>query len=233
MQVITSPALRVASYNIRAGLGTDLRRDPWRVLRMIAALEADIVALQEADHRLGSRPAALPRAAIEEATGLCPLPVADAPDSLGWHGIALLARPGLELEALHRLPLPGLEPRGTIVADIAGLRLVAVHLGLLRRSRRAQLSRITAALADLPPRPTLILGDFNEWSRKTGLGRLARDYRIVTPQGTFPANLPLGALDRMAHCARLQVNLLDPPRTRRGPYPSDHLPILATVGPAA
>ena len=71
----TAP-LRLASYNIRAGLGTDLRRDPLRVLSAISALQADIVALQEADHRLGQRPSALPRDMIEAHTGLRPLPVA-------------------------------------------------------------------------------------------------------------------------------------------------------------
>lgn len=233
MQTFLPPRpLRLASYNIRAGLGTDLRRDPLRVLNAIRALNADVVALQEADHRLGERPPALPPDLIETHTGLVPLPVSENGVSLGWHGIALLAKPDLSAEAIHRYDLPGLEPRGTVAADIAGLRLVGVHLGLLRRSRRAQLDHIRDALDALPPRPTIIMGDFNEWSRKVGLGRLARHYQVLTPGRTYPATMPVGALDRVAHCDRLQVKMLDLPRAARWPQPSDHLPILAEVSAA-
>lgn len=221
--------LRIASYNIRAGLGTDLRRDPLRVLNAVNALKADVVALQEADFRLGNRPSALPRDLIETHTGLRPLPVADNDTSLGWHGIALLARPDITAEHVHRYPLPGLEPRGAIAVDLLNLRVVGVHLGLLRRSRRLQLDHIRKELDALPPRPTVILGDFNEWSRHVGLGRLARRYTILTPGRTFPSSLPIGALDRIAHCAQLNVRMLDVPKKPKGRHASDHLPILAEV----
>lgn len=221
--------LRLASYNIRAGLGSDLKRDPKRVLAAIAAFDADVVALQEADFRMGARPTALPHDLIESQTGLRPLPVADNDVSLGWHGIALLARPGLEARAVHRYPLPGLEPRGAVAVDLPGLRVVGVHLGLLRRSRRLQLDHIREELDALSPLPTIILGDFNEWSRKVGLGRLARRYTILTPGKTFPSSLPLGALDRVAHCDKLRVKPLGIPRAAKGSHPSDHLPILAEV----
>ena len=221
--------LRIASYNIRAGLGTDLRRDPLRVLDAVNALNADVVALQEADFRMGARPSALPRDLIETHTGLRPLPVADNDTSLGWHGIALLARPSITAEQVHRYPLPGLEPRGAIAVDLPDLRVVGVHLGLLRRSRRSQLDHIREELDALPPRPTIILGDFNEWSQRVGLGRLAQRYTILTPGRTFPSSLPLGALDRIAHCTRLDVRMLDVPRKAKGRHASDHLPILAEV----
>lgn len=221
--------LRLASYNIRAGLGSDLRRDPLRVLGEIAAFKADVVALQEADFRMGKRPTALPHDLIEGHTGLRPLPVAENEVSLGWHGIALLARPSLTAQAVRRYPLPGLEPRGAVAVDLPGLRVVGVHLGLLRRSRRLQLDHIREELDGLAPLPTIILGDFNEWSRKVGLGRLARRYTILTPGRTFPSSLPIGALDRMAHCDRLHVKMLGIPRAAKGSHASDHLPILAEV----
>jgi endonuclease/exonuclease/phosphatase family metal-dependent hydrolase len=227
------PPLRLASYNVRAGLGTDLRRDAHRVLDTLAGLDADIVALQEADFRTGRRPTALPPEAIQARTGLVPVPVGRG-DSLGWHGNAILTRPGIPVGEVLRLDLPGLEPRGALIADLGGplpLRVVAVHLGLLRGSRRAQIDRLRHVLDDLPPLPTVILGDFNEWSRKTGLGRLARDYAIVTPGPTFPSSRPVASLDRLAHCPRIKVATVPLPR-RRGPHASDHLPVLATLSPA-
>ena len=46
--------LRLVSYNIRKALGTDRRRNPGRICNVIAAMEPDIVVLQEADLRLGA-----------------------------------------------------------------------------------------------------------------------------------------------------------------------------------
>lgn len=231
MRVDSKPTLRLASWNIRAGLGTDLRRDAGRVLEGIAALDADIVALQEADFRLGSRPSALPRDRIAEVTGLWPLPIGRNAVSLGWHGNALLARPEFDLCGLERLDLPGLEPRGAVIADLEGpaaLRIVAVHLGLLRVARRRQLDAIREALHRLPARPTVILGDFNEYSRRVGLGRIAKPFLLLPTMATYPSGRPFLPLDRIAHSHDLEVTPLDPPRAllRRA---SDHLPLLAEL----
>lgn len=226
-----SDSLRVASYNIRAGLGTDLKRDALRVLDRIAALGPDLIALQEADFRMGQRPPALPPDLIRDHTGLMPLAVAANGISLGWHGNAILARPGLELSDVHRIDLPGFEPRGAVIADIDGafpLRLVAVHLGLLRRSRRQQADHIRLTLDRLSPRPTLILGDFNEWSRVRGLGRVAKHFTLHTPHPTFPARRARLTLDRMAHTPDLHLTPITFDRLT-GHQPSDHLPIMAEV----
>jgi endonuclease/exonuclease/phosphatase family metal-dependent hydrolase len=56
--------IRLASWNIRKCVGLDRRRDPHRVARVLAGIGADVVALQEADRRLGKRPAALPAALV-------------------------------------------------------------------------------------------------------------------------------------------------------------------------
>lgn len=227
----SKPALRVASWNIRAGLGTDLRRDADRVLAGIAALGADIVALQEADFRLGDRPSALPRDRIAALTGLQPLAIGRNAVSLGWHGNALLARPGIHLTGLERLDLPGHEPRGAVIVDLdtpAPLRVVAVHLGLLRAARRRQLDAIRTALQRLPVRPTVILGDFNEHSRRVGLGRIATPFVILPTAATFPSRRPFLPLDRIMHSPDLDLVPLMHERTK-GTQPSDHLPLLAEL----
>jgi endonuclease/exonuclease/phosphatase family metal-dependent hydrolase len=231
MQHDPNATLRLATWNIRAALGTDLRRDAGRVIDGITALQADIVALQEADFRLGARPSALPRDQVTQGTGLVPLPIGINAASIGWHGNTVLVRPDIHLEGLERLTLPGLEPRGAIIADLDGpwpFRLVAVHLGLLRSSRRRQLDAIRDALARHAPRATVILGDFNEPSRRVGLGRLVRSFQLVAPQATFPSRLPLLALDRMAHSPDLTLRPLPIPR-KPGVQASDHLPLLAEL----
>ncbi|WP_137110985.1 endonuclease/exonuclease/phosphatase family protein [Rhodobacter sp. SY28-1] len=225
------PSLRVASWNIHKAVGTDRRRDADRVLAGIAALQADIVALQEADRRLGDRPSALPRDRIALLTGLDPLPIGRNAVSLGWHGNALLARPGIRICGLERLDLPGHEPRGAVIVDLdtpAPLRVVAVHLGLLRAARRRQLDAIKAALQRHPVRPTVILGDFNEHSRRVGLGRIATPFVILPTAPTFPSRRPLLPLDRIVHSPDLE---LTPLRHLHGsgPHASDHLPLLAEL----
>jgi endonuclease/exonuclease/phosphatase family metal-dependent hydrolase len=227
----SKPSLRVASWNIRTGLGTDLRRDADRVLAGIAALQADIVALQEADFRLGDRPSALPRDRIAALTGLESLPIGRNAVSLGWHGNALLARPGIHVCGLERLDLPGHEPRGAVIVDLdtpSPLRIVAVHLGLLRAARRRQLDAIRTALQRHPARPTVIMGDFNEHSRRVGLGRIATPFMILPTAATFPSRRPFLPLDRIAHSPDLDLVPLNH-APKRGPQPSDHLPLLAEL----
>src|SRR6187431_849000 len=58
--------ITVASYNMRKAIGTDRRRNPGRVLQVLEEIGADVVALQEADKRVGTRGAAVPHAMIDD-----------------------------------------------------------------------------------------------------------------------------------------------------------------------
>ena len=49
------PTITVACYNMRKAIGTDRRRNPDRVLEVLQEIDADVVALQEADKRIGGR----------------------------------------------------------------------------------------------------------------------------------------------------------------------------------
>jgi endonuclease/exonuclease/phosphatase family metal-dependent hydrolase len=225
--------LRVASYNIHKCVGFDRRRDPARIIAVLNALDADIIALQEVDHRLGPRKAALPIAAIRHQTNFNIAPfVFDGP-SLGWHGQTILIRKPYELVATRKLALPGLEPRGAVMADIvtrAGdIRIVGVHLGLVRRYRTKQLTEIQALLREQPAIPTVVLGDFNDWSADGGAAALLPDYRLHVPGKSFPAVRPMAALDRVAvgHGAHIvDAGVFNQIPARMA---SDHLPIWASI----
>ncbi len=227
-------ALRIASYNMRKAMGTDRRRDPHRIMRIVKALSADVVVLQEADRRYAPRPSALPLQELEALTGMKRVPV-PGNVSLGWHGNAILVGPDAVIDEVEYLELPGIEPRGALVADLSlgdrELRVIAAHLGLLRPSRKGQLSAMFDHLAERPSRPTVIAGDMNEWSQKVGLGRLARRFTIHAPGNSFHARLPVAALDRIALDDRLELahgGVLETRETRRA---SDHLPIWVDVRP--
>ncbi len=226
--------IRVATYNIRKCVGLDWRRDPFRIARVVAQIDADIVALQESDKRLGARPAALPPEAVAE-TGLEPVGVDNGP-SLGWHGNAILARRGWSTGPVHRLDLPGLEPRGALVAEVTtreGPALVAAtHLGLDRRSRQRQLAAILAAAGPHWLPRTILLGDMNEWSEVRGFAPLARDLRILAPGPSFHAARPLACLDRIAVGRDWKVARTGVWRSPLSRHASDHLPVWAEIVPA-
>lgn len=223
--------LRLASWNIRKCIGLDRRRDPERVLQGIASLKADILALQEADRRLGRRPSALPREAIGARTGLAPVETGTRSVSLGWHGNALLLAPDFEAAAVHRLELPGLEPRGALAVDVEGraqLRVVAVHLGLRRVNRAQQLATILGWMRRQPPRPTAIIGDFNEWSPSAGLDAL-EGFALHSPGLTFHAARPVAPLDRIAVTQEIAVARAEVHQGAEVRRASDHLPITADI----
>ena len=158
-------SLRIATYNLQKCVGLDFRRNPRRVLEVIEDTDAQIVVLQEADKRLPPRPAALPHDMVQ-AEGWQIVPFG-AGGSLGWHGNAMLYRPGLRVTATDRMDLPGLEPRGAVLAEFATplgpLRVLGTHLGLVARSRRLQCAALRRALEGRVPMPVLIAGDFNAW----------------------------------------------------------------------
>lgn len=225
--------IRIGSYNIRKAMGTDRRRNPYRVLDIINAMQCDVVVLQEADLRLGQRKAVMSEDMIEKHTDLELIRVAPNSISMGWHGIAVLAKPGLKLMAIDRVSLPGLEPRGAVILDCmwagADLRIIGLHLGLLRNSRRQQISFLTELLSGKGSKPTVLAGDLNERSSSVGLGRLCPTFRIHSPGATFHARHPVLRLDRFATAEG--ATLVETEVFSEGPakYASDHLPIWARV----
>lgn len=223
--------MRLASYNIRKCVGLDRRRDPSRIVHVINSINADIVVLQEADKRLGARPAALPRAMLEAETDFDAVHLAQSDVSLGWHGNAVLVRRGLRVTAAHRIELPGTEPRGAVAVEIGGaLRVVGVHLGLLRGDRRRQLARIAGRFHD--DMPTAILGDYNEWRGKAGLEALDDRFQVHVPGRSFHAARPVAGLDRIAldrHLTLRDAGVIEAGTARSA---SDHLPIWADIADA-
>ena len=240
--VAAGAELTVASYNVHKCVGTDGQFDPGRVVAVLAELGADLVALQEVDRRFGRRTALLDPARLSQATGLEPLPVSDLPDGMGWHGNALLVRPGTRWR-LQRIDLPGAEPRGAVIAELAlpgradRLRVVAAHFGLLRRCRTRQVEAVLAAINGGTGMPTLLLGDLNEWR----LNRARNALRGLEPvfggvtggPPSFPSRRPFLRLDRILGCAQAQVMAIEAHDTPLARLASDHLPLKARVRLAA
>lgn len=227
--------MRVASYNIRKAIGIDRRRRPDRIIEVLAELDADVIALQEADRRFGPRMSAIPMHMIEEHSPYKAVPVAIRPHSLGWHGNALLVKDDVEILDCAALHLPSIEPRGAIVAELrvrgVDVRVVGLHLDLSGLWRRRQSAAILHHIAAQPHRmPTLMMGDTNEWSRGRGCLLDFGAHHVIAPTGpSFHSRMPVAMLDRIFVSPELDVLDAGVHITPTARVASDHLPIWAEL----
>jgi endonuclease/exonuclease/phosphatase family metal-dependent hydrolase len=228
--------LRIASYNIHKCIGNDGVFDPIRIKNVILQLDADIVVLQEADARFGEREGLLDLDYLHVMGGYRSIFSPDRKSrSHGWHGNVVLYRNSI-VNQVHQLRLPGLEPRGALIVDFgigeAAFRLLAVHLGLLRRSRKKQVEAIIEAADPNPDRHVVVIGDMNEWrlERRSALELFKSHFEEISAQlPSYPSRYPLLPLDRLFVSPGLRVeslSVVDTPLTR---IASDHLPVNATI----
>ena len=137
---------------------------------------------------------------------------------------------------VHQIRLPGLEPRGALVVDIdlrdGPLRIVAAHLGLLRRSRAQQAEAILAAVSVASDRPILLLGDLNEWrlGAKSSLRSFDPTFGpLHAALPSFPSRFPVFALDRILSSRPELISRIEVHDTPLARAASDHLPIKAVI----
>ena len=235
---------RILTYNIHRCVGMDRRLDVGRVAATIAALEPDVVALQEVDvgrarsngvdqaHEIAQRLKMTSHfnAAIqveEEQYGDAILTC--YPERLVKAG----GLPGLN-------PRLRLEPRGAlwIEIDVNGekVQIINTHLGLVAREQQKQATALAShdwLRHDQCRSPTILLGDFNATMAsvvyRTLTARL-KDARRLTPNslptGTFPSRFPFLRLDHVFVSDGIKVRHLDAPYDPSTRMASDHLPLV-------
>ncbi len=227
--------LKLASYNIRKSVGLDWRRRPERVLGVLNEIGADIVALQEVDRRFGSRLSSIDPAMIDADSPYVPVRSGIRPQSLGFHGNLLLVRKSARVTGSGAIELPYLEPRGAVFADLdfghTSLRVVGLHLGLMRGWRKRQAEALVGQLDALEARhSTVIMGDLNEWSRKPGvLHAFEASHHIAIPGPSYHASLPLFAFDRIVSTRDVEIVRTGVHRSALAAVTSDHLPVWAEI----
>jgi endonuclease/exonuclease/phosphatase family metal-dependent hydrolase len=230
------PRITVASYNIHKCVGTDRRRDPARVVDVILEVDADVVALQEADMRFGERNGLLDLGKLRDLGGYRYAEgVGSRSGSHGWHGNVVLYREGL-VQKLHKIDLPGLEPRGAVVLDLeyqgVPVRIIAAHLGLLKRSREQQVSILLEAADPADHRAVIVVGDMNEWrlGKRSSLKLFEPHFGpIDAGVASFPSRFPLWSLDRVLVSRNMKVLDVEAHASKLAQEASDHLPVRALV----
>ena len=254
----SGPCITLASYNMHKAVGLDGRRDPHRVLKVLQEIDADIVALQEADKRMGGRGSTVPHELIDSHGLYKPVQfgvrhkrtlegVRKHADrflklntrNIGWHGNAILVKPHIGVLDCAVLELPTLEPRGAVIAELMigdkPLRVVGMHLDLSGLWRKRQMRAILDAIARRPNRmPTVLMGDTNEWRTEAGcLREIEPEFHLAPTGASFHARHPVAALDRIIVHKDLNIEAAGvhmSPAARRA---SDHLPIWARISNGA
>jgi endonuclease/exonuclease/phosphatase family metal-dependent hydrolase len=250
----SGPCITLASYNMHKAVGLDGRRDPHRVLRVLQEIDADVVALQEADKRIGGRGSTVPHELIDSHGLYKPVHLgvrhkrmfdkarkhADRllkvdTRNIGWHGNAILVKHHVGVLGCSALDLPTLEPRGAVMAELLiddrPLRVIGMHLDLSGLWRRRQMRAILEAVGRRPQRmPTVLMGDTNEWRTVAGcLKELEPEFHVAPTGPSFHARHPVAQLDRIIVHKDLNIEAAGvhmSPAARRA---SDHLPIWARV----
>jgi len=227
-------SIRILSYNIHGGRGTDGIRDYRRLNHILDEHDIGIALLQEVDMRPKARGSECDMAKIYADRYPHFIAGMAVREVDGWFGNAILSRyPVLDSETID-ITVPGHEPRNIIEAIIntpeGPLRVLNTHKGLSHGERRKQLQKLYHLLDRHIALPLFIGGDINEWHTSSkAMRELNTSLCPIRLGRTFPSFFPLFHLDRM-WCR--PAGILNAARTlndRRVRKYSDHLPVVAEL----
>jgi endonuclease/exonuclease/phosphatase family metal-dependent hydrolase len=224
----SSATLRVLTYNIHHGEGTDQRFNYERLAAVIKRLEPDIVALQEVDCGT-ERAAGVDQAKLlGKLCGMHHTFGQAMPYQGGQYGHAILSRFPIEKTIVHPLPYQlDLEPRAALEvvirpAGIGPISFVGTHLcHKSNELRTLQTRRLSQLLPSEKGNPVILAGDFNA---RPG----SEPMNVLLDTGWIDAVSPRSIIDYVLvrACdpwAVREVIILDEPIT------SDHDPVLVVL----
>jgi endonuclease/exonuclease/phosphatase family metal-dependent hydrolase len=229
--------VRIATYNIHRCRGMDRRVVPSRIIEVLRAIDADVIALQEV---IGAGPVGAGQAE-EIGAGLGMGWVMNCVRTLRQHqfGNVILSRYPIVHHSQYDLSWRTCEPRNCQRADleIDGqlLHVYNVHLGTAVLERRYQAGRLASFVHDRRVTgPKVLLGDFNEWMKGLATKTLSSLFESVDisqylkRRRTYPGLFPVVHLDHIYYDGKVEVAGVEMSRTRKALMASDHLPLVAT-----
>lgn len=230
--------LRVLTWNIHIGRGTDGVLDLERVARVILAADPHVVSLQEVDSATRRTGGADAPGRLAELTGL-EVRYAKAMDyDGGGYGVAVLTRlPALAFRA-HPLPADSTHEPRTVAELRAGLPRTGLPLLFLAThldhtadpaTRRRQAAHIVAIFEADSAGVGVLAGDLNDTPGSATIATLTgrwSDAGDASP--TFPAGAPDRKIDYVLYDSRWRVRVLSA-RVIAEPVASDHRPLLVVL----
>jgi endonuclease/exonuclease/phosphatase family metal-dependent hydrolase len=233
---------RIATYNIHKGRGIDGRVRIERIARVLAEIDADIVALQEVVSHEGLSIQDHQASYLADRLGHFHAIGETRKHRGGVYGNVTLSRWRLEVIRHVDLSVPGREERGVLRTDVRigphVLHIFNVHLGTAHRERRTQAVRLVdenlLRAIDISG-PRIVLGDFNEWTHGLVTRTLSAEFHLTDLQDhvprtrSYPAILPLLNLDHIYFDHQLEIRKALFHRNRLSLIASDHLPLVADL----
>jgi len=235
---------RIVTYNVHRCVGNDRRLDVARVAAVLAAIDPDIVALQELDvgrRRTGHADQAHEIARRLEMTHHFHAAMKVEEEQ---YGDAILTRYPERLVKVGPLPghprMPRLEPRGALWVEVEidgrPVQIINTHLGLVPREQQFQATHLAGPAwlghADCAW-PAILLGDFNATASsvvyRTLTSRLQPARRLAKrklPTSTFPSPLPVLRIDHLFVSPGIDVHEVSAPFDPLTRVASDHLPLV-------
>lgn len=235
--------VRILTYNIHHGAGTDERLDLARLASVIRAQRPHLVALQEVDSVTNRTGRVDQTAALGNLTGMRAYFAKAMDYDGGGYGEALLV--GLPVESLRTHPLPadsGYEPRavGEAVVRLPHTGRMLVFLGThldhtantaMRRMQVDSIVRLFVTGASAPDAPIVLVGDLNATPGSAPIATLTRhfaDAGASTSASTFPSDVPEKRIDYVLLRPGSRFRVLEM-RVVDERVASDHRPVLIVV----
>lgn len=231
--------LRVLSYNIHHGEGTDGRLDLERIARVIQAQKPDLVALQEVDVKTQRTGRVDQAAALAKLTGMHVFfgPAMDYDG--GQYGDAVLSRYPLLETKNHPLPKDtGTEPRTAVAAvvrlgrDGPKVLFASTHLEHTADGPRVvQAREINRQLVRAGGDPAILAGDMNAAPGSRPMKTLLAHWTDATagaPKPTCPSKDPKWKIDYVLFRPAAGWRVIET-RVVDEPVASDHCPLLVVL----
>jgi endonuclease/exonuclease/phosphatase family metal-dependent hydrolase len=207
---------------------------------VLAAIDADIVALQEVVGASPVSPGQAQRIGAALGMGWVMAPTRHVRNAL--YGNVVLSRFPVIHHQQHDLSWKTCEPRlaQRVDLNVDGdniLHFYNVHLGTALLERREQARRLASIVHDRRVTgPKIVLGDFNEWARGLATDVLAEKLHSIDlrqhlrRKRTYPGFFPLVHLDHIYYeGTRVEIDKVWLPKDRMTMMASDHLPLVADL----
>lgn len=208
-----------------------------RIVQVLAALDADIIALQEvygAGAREGQVEAVAAKLDLQSAFGFT------RHHEGRPYGNAILSRWPILQSCDMDISIARRERRGCIRADVktprGTIHVYNIHMGTRYFERRKQVRALMSSpqLHENLVGPRVLVGDFNEWTAGLTTRTLSAKFETldtdlhVGRRKSFPGILPMLRLDHIYFEKPLHIVKSEMVRTTLARVASDHLPLVAT-----